>query len=194
MSKNKNKSIQSQQVVQIDGKSVQVTKLKPKKHRSKKHARHTITSCPNCLSTLKLNTFGVWYCTGDRLELWTGELEKYSRMNEQRKQDYLSSISEVDKFLDLFERWQYINERGIRENFNCGYSNEVYPPVSRVKSHLPDPAFVKSLERRMGRKLTEEEKANESELWEWNGVISDIKKKGAKRVRIPWINLPEDES
>lgn len=194
MAKNKSKSIESQKVVQIDGRSVQVTKLKPKKHRSKKHARHTVTSCPNCLSTLKLNEFGVWYCTGDRLALWTGEFEKYARMNDDRRKEYLSTISDLDKFIDLFNRWDFINESGVREMFNCGYSNEVYPPISRVKSHLPDPAFVKSIERRIGRQLTEEEKANESELWEWNGVISAQRRDGSRRIRIPWINLPEDES
>ena len=194
MSKIKDRAIESQKTVEINGRAVKVTKLKPKRNRSRKYARHTVTSCPNCLSTLRINEFGVWECTGDRLAIWTGEFEKFQKMSLERQNEYLKTMSEPDRFIDLYGRWDYINADGVRENFNCGYTNEMYPPMARIKTSIPDPAFCKALERRLGRELTDEEKANESEIWEWQGIVSTEKRAGAKRVRIPWINLPEDES
>ena len=193
MSKMRNKTIESQRLVDIGGKTVKVTKLKPKRNRSKKYARHTVTSCPNCLSTLKLNEVGVWDCTGDRLQIWVSEFEKFDRSTESQKKEYLLNLSESNRFLDLYSKWKFQDESGNRPNFNCGYTNEVYPPMSKIKTRIPDPAFCKSLERRLGRELTEEEKANEVEIWEWQGIVSTEKRAGAKKIRIPWITLPEDD-
>ena len=187
------KSVESEKIVDINGKSVKIIKLKTKKNRSKKHARHTVTTCPICLSTLKINQYGVWDCTGDRLTLWVVEFEKFQKMSEVDQKHYLENMSDPQGFLDLYSKWAYRDENDNRVNFHCGYTNEIYPPSCRVKTRIPDPAFVKTIERQLGRELTDEEKINESDIWIYQGKYSIVYVNGSRKVKIPWVTLPGEE-
>ena len=64
----KSKNVISEKTIDIEGQQVTVKRFKPKdKKRDFYDTRHSISSCPNCLSRMILNDSGVWECSGDRL-------------------------------------------------------------------------------------------------------------------------------
>ena len=115
-------------------------------------------------------------------------------MTDKDRVKYLLGLSYVDKFLDLYDKWSFKDSKGIRSNFECSYSNKIFNPVSKFRTTMPDPVMVATIERSLGKKLTDEEKANEAELWrEGNidyGVYFRDYKKGRAKVKIPQLIFP----
>lgn len=171
--------------------NVKVKKLKYKKKKEFKLVKKEPTTCPYCLSLLKSNEVKVLECTGDKLRIWEVEFLKFNKLNQEQRNKYLIGISNRDMFIDLYEKWSVIDEKGQRPNFTCGYSNRIFNPISRYRLSIPDPLLIKAIERSLGRELTEEEKFNEKELWQYQGRYSDRYKKGANKVRIPQVVFPE---
>ena len=132
------------------------------------------------MSILIVGKSGSWECNGDRLKIWVDDFEKYGKMDEKDKKDYLNGLIYPHRFLELYEKWAYLNEAGQRVNFNCGYSDRLFPAMTTPKTIIPDPATVASLEGRLGRSLTLHEKeACEVEC-------------GDILIKIPRIEFPED--
>lgn len=177
-----------------NGQNVKVTRHKAKDRKATHNARRAVVSCPHCLSTIRINEVGVWECTGDKLKSWEAEFLKFHGLNNEKKVEYIKGVSADSQFLELYDRWAYAYTTNNPKEFNCGYTNKMFLPISTVKVRLADPIFVKHLERKIGRKLTEEELRGEHELWYYNGMYLKKFKKGAKRVRIPHIILPGEEN
>ena len=175
----------------IDGENVEVKVYKPKRDVKKTNRSKTTSICPECGSTLKVGEFGVWECQGDQLEHWHREFVKFTAANDERKAEILKSISDMGKFLDLYSRWQNAQELADYE-FDCGYTNRIHSPNARTRNTIPDPIQVKRIERQLGRKLSEEELYNEDEIWQIGGRFLKFYKKGAKRVKIKRVAIPED--
>lgn len=171
---------------------IKITKLKPKKKRAIRNARHINTNCPYCLSTLKINEAGTYECTADKLKIWEAEFLKFNKMSDKEKINYLYKFSYPDKFEELYQRWNFQDENGNRVNYDCGYTNKLFNPISRFRSTMPDPALTKTIEGSLGRKLTQEELMGEVEIYrKGNSYFSDWKK-GRNKVRIPWLEFPDD--
>lgn len=166
-------------------------KLKSKKKKEIRQLKKEPTICPYCLSLLRTNEVKVLECTGDKLRIWEVEFLKFNKLSQDQKNKYLIGIINRDMFIDLYEKWSQVDEKGQRPNFTCGYSNRIFNPISRYRLSLPDPLLIKAIERSLGRELTEEEKFNEKELWQYQGRYSDRYKKGANKVRIPQVVFPE---
>ncbi len=173
------------------GQKITVQVVKPKNKVVQKNRPRNVTSCPECNSTLILNNLGVWECTGDQIKQWDSQFRKYARLDEDGKVEYLKSVSDTGRFEYLFGRWEYSQE--LEEvSFDCGYSNRIHLPLPDSKSRLPDPLFVKHVETKIGRPLSEEEKWGEHDLWFFQGQYFTKYRKNARKVRIPIITLPDD--
>jgi len=173
------------------GQKVTIKVGKPKEKRKQINRPKNVTTCPECSSTLILNNIGVWQCTGDQLKQWENQFYKYSKLNEDDKVEFLKSVSDTGKFQYLFGRWEYSQESDS-QGFNCGYSNNINLPLPNSQSKLPDPLFVKHVERKLGRPLTEEEKWGEGDIWFYKGQYLNKYRKNSKRVKIPIISIPRD--
>lgn len=177
--------------VEHDG--VKIKKLKPKGKKRGRNDRSNSLSCPNCLSKLKTNSIGLLECTGDRLMIWDKEFHRFHKLSPENKVEFLKNVSSNSTFQDLFDRWVYALENDKPEEFECGYTNTLFPPNGNVKVRIPDPIFCKRLEQKLGRKLTEEEILGESPLYFYRGMVYTEWRKRAKTVRIPFIILPDEE-
>lgn len=160
---------------------VKVTKLKAKKPRKPQRMRKPNIQCPNCMSTLKIGESGAWECTGDKLEVWVPYFREYQSLSSEAKDEFLDKISDKDMFNELYCKWEYLDESGRRVNFVCGYSPKMYPAVTRLRTSVPDPTTVASLERKLGRELTEQELKGSKPIWD-----------GEKLVNVPMITLPDE--
>jgi len=174
------------------GQKITVKVLKPKEHRVVRSTKRKITSCPNCMSNLILDEVGLWKCTGDKLKVWEVEFYRYHRAKDKLKVEILTNFSDSGMFLELYDRWAYSQVENEPEEYNCGYTNKTYPPVNHVKVSIPDPIFCGRIEKKLGRKLTEEELLGEHELFFFGGQVLTKYRKGAKRVKIPFIIFPDD--
>lgn len=190
----KNQNILSEHEIEISGQQVILKKLKYKGKKRENYAniRNTFSSCPNCLSKMKLDDSNNWECSGDNLKIWESEFYEYKNFNNVEKVKYLESLSNYSKFLDLYDKWEYclIN----KEMFTCGYNNDILPIISSSKISIPDPIFTNILEKKLSRKLTEEELYGEKVLYFSNGAIFLEYQTGAKNIRIPWVILPSQET
>lgn len=174
-----------------NGEEVEIKVYKPKKAVKKNLKPKTTAICPECNSTIKVNTYGVWECTGDQLEYWHQQFCRFRAMSENKQKEFIETISDLGKFMDLYSRWQNSQELDNYE-FDCGYSNKIFSPSSRHRVTIPDPIQVKHIERRLGRKLTEEELHNEDAIWEYSGQYLEKYRDGAKKVKIKHVAIPED--
>lgn len=186
------KDIISQYDIEYNGQIVKVTKLKPKDRKGAPNAARRISSCPSCLSVLKINAQGLWECTGDRLQLWDLEFARFDQLDDQAKALYIKNVSIDSRFLELYDKWVYAKKENKPEEFNCGYTNKIILPIGSGKTRIPDPIVTKRLETSLKRKLTEEEMYGEVDLWIKNRQVSLDYKRGARRVKIPIITLPDD--
>lgn len=189
----KNRNVISETEIDLDGTKVKVKKLKARAKKRGRNDRSNNLSCPNCLSKLITNTYGVLECTGDRLKLWEKEFVKYFKLTPEEKLEYLKGVSSDGNFQDLYDRWVYAQEQNTPEEFGCGYTNTLFPPMGTVKVRIPDPIFTKRLEDKLGRKLTEEELIGESPLYFYQGRVLTEWRKRAKEIRIPYVILPDEE-
>lgn len=186
--KNKNQTLVNSNKTNITNK-VDIKKIKTP--RNKKNFRYkTHTNCPNCMSKLKSNEFNILECTGDRLLFWHNEFLLYMKLDKEKQNKYLLCLSNINLFLDLFDKWNYLDDNGIRVNFQCEYSNKIMNPVTRFRTTLPDPILVKRIERSLGRPLTEEEKHGEKEIWKEGNTFFTNYRKGRKIIKIPQIIFP----
>lgn len=177
-----------------NGKDVTVNQFKPKEKKGKSYGRSVTTTCPCCGSKLQLNQDELWYCTRDKLKFWESEFDKYTAMNDAEKVQYLSNISSDSQFFELFDKWKYSKETGNSEEFNCGYSNNIFLPIANTRTIIPDPLVVKLLEQKLDRPLTEEELRNEGQLYFKFKKISDKWFKGCKPFIIPYVVIPDEIS
>lgn len=175
-----------------NGNSISVKVFENKKKKDKSYGRVSLHTCPNCLSQLKLNESGIAYCTGDKLEYWLNEFAKFELMSDQQKVEYIQTISDYNEFLNLYDRWKWVNESETKEVYNCGYTNKIFFPIPTCNVIIPDPVKVAHIQSKLGRELTEEEMFGESELWEFGGSVYEKFRKGARKVRIQLIRFPQD--
>lgn len=183
----------SETEVDLAGQKVKVKKLKAKAKKRGRNDRSNSLTCPNCLSKLITNSIGVLECTGDRLKLWEKEFTKFFKLTPEQKTEYLKNVSANGNFQELYDRWVYAQEQNTPEEFGCGYTNTLFPPMGTVKVRIPDPIFVKRIEQKLGRKLTEEELIGESPLYAYAGRVLTEWRKRAKEIRIPYVILPDEE-
>lgn len=169
-------------------KEVKVKKIKPRLKRKKTSTRKVEVSCPYCYSKLRVNDAGVLECSGDKLKIWEAEFYKYVKLNENDRKDYLDKLhNDYSLFLELFERWERTNPKKLE----CIYTNQIFNPISRYRTSLPDPILVSAIEESLGRELTEEEKYGEVEIWrEGKTYFSDFKE-GRVKVKIPILIYPD---
>lgn len=178
----------------LNGKEVTIYHLNKKVFKEAKNHKRINTICPNCASTLALNDDNNWFCTGDKLKIWESEFKNYYDMENAEKAEYLHKISENSRFLELYDFWVYSYEKGSPEEFSCGYTNDLFPIISTIQTNIPDPLVTKRIERKLGRKLTQEELCGEVELFQHNGQILTKYKKNSLQIRIPWVSLPRLET
>lgn len=187
----KNRNLIKEYEAEVDGQKVTVHRFKPKDKKVVNNARSNFTSCPNCLSHITLDEAGLQKCTGDRIVIWEKEFLKYRELSTQEQQVYMKNISYDSTFMELYDRWAY-SQNNPDEPFTCGFTNKIFFPIPSCSVIIPDPAQVNNIEKRLGRKLTENELIGESELFEYQGSVFEKYKKGSKRIRIIMIRFPED--
>ncbi len=190
--KRKNPNLINAGTVEIAGQQVPLKKFKAKKNKRINNARSTITNCPNCLSSMRLNSHGSWECSADKLTVWEKDFMAFSKLGDKEKGEYLLGLSNYSRFVELFDKWKYSQDNNAPEEFNCGYTNTVYPMIGTATVRIPDPLVVKRIEAKLGRPLTEEELIGESELWLYAGKVLTEWRKKAKQIRIPYIILPSE--
>jgi hypothetical protein len=173
--------------------SFKYTKLKPHKAKKKgKSYRLTTMTCPSCLSTLKLNSSGVWTCTGDRLETWAKDFLTYNQLNDKDRTAFLLTFEDPAIFLNLLDKFNFIDKDGKRSNFQCDFTNKLGSIVHSYSISIPDPILTRRIERTLGRKLTELELNGQSDVFLRQGIYTDTYSKGAKKVKITRIRFPQD--
>lgn len=188
----KNRNLLKQYDTSLNGEKVTISVLKSKKTKGAAHARNNYSSCPNCNSSLLINSTGVYECSKDKLEYWDQQFLSYYMMSDVEKNKYLKKISVDSMFFDLYNKWVYARENSKPEEFTCGYSNNISLPIGSNKTIIPDPLYVNFIEDRLKRPLTEEEKANESDLWIKGKKVKASYFKGSKPVKIPYIIFPDE--
>lgn len=176
----------------INGEQVTVKIIEPKQRKVSRYVDRSTTDCPYCKSTLVLNSYGKWECTGDKLKIWANDFYKYYRATEKEREHILSKFSNVSRFLELYDRWAYDIITEGEATYDCGYTNEIFPLIATCQEKIPDPLVTKRIEKKLGRKLTLEELLGEHELYAYGGRILTEWRKNAKQIRIPWIILPAE--
>jgi hypothetical protein len=188
----KSKSIEFQYTEEIEGKSVTIHKIKPKAKKGISYGRPNYNICPYCNSKLDIDSAGLQKCSGDKLEFWQKEFIKFSKLGDNAKVKYITTISEESQFFELYDRWTFAQIPENEEQFNCGYTNKIFFPMPSGNVTIPDPVRVAYVEKRVGRPLTEEELYGESELWQFGRQILKEYKKGARKLKIALIRFPGD--
>lgn len=138
--------------------------------------------CPNCMSTLTVEN-GDYVCTGDRLEIWQKVFEEFDKMQLKEKRDYLSSISDQDKFFDLYKQ---------KSKLTCDFSTYRASLVPNYNETILDPLVVKRVQKSLGRPLTDEEKSGDTKLYRRGNDYKTRLFLGYEEFEIPRINFPED--
>jgi len=188
----KNKVISTFTIV-IEGKEITSKKFEFKKNKKNSYKSiNSGSSCPNCFSKLKVDSEGHLYCTGDRLIYWESEFISYKNMNDKQKIKYLDGLGNNSRFLELYQGWECALNSNGEEIFTCGYTNKIFPLLGNADVRIPDPLFVKTIESKLGRKLTEEELHEEQLIYFYAGNVYDKFKEGAKVLRIPWVIIPKE--
>ena len=192
--KMKKRNLVKQYNTNYNGQDVTVNQYKPKEKKGKSYGRTTSTICPCCGSKLELNQDELWYCTRDKLKFWESEFDKYAALNDAEKVTYLSNISSDSQFFELYDKWKFSKEVDRPEEFDCGYSNNIFLPIANTRTVIPDPMVVKLVEQKLNRPLTEEELRNEGQLHYRFKRVSDKWFKGSKPFVIPYVVLPDEIS
>lgn len=117
----------------------------------------TNSSCPNCLSSLLINKQGYYECSGNNLKYWEEQFKLFDTMSSSEKAIYLDNLSDTGSFLELHLKWSFKDTEGHRSNFGCGYSHKTYSPINKLRTKMRDPVAVRFKEKKLGRKLTDEE-------------------------------------
>jgi hypothetical protein len=189
--KKKNRNVIAEYETEVDGQKVIVQKFKAKDKKVINNTRSNFISCPNCLSKLTLDEGGLQKCSGDRLVIWEKEFSQYSLLPKEKQLEYLKKISFNSMFMELYDRWSY-SKIDSDDSFSCGFTNKIFLPIASCSVIIPDPAQVKRIEKKLGRKLTEEEIFGEKELFSHRGGIFEEYRDGARTVKITLLRFPED--
>jgi len=176
----------------IQGQSVIVRRLKYKDKKVVSYGRPNTNHCPYCLSNLTTDSLGLQHCSGNKLEFWEKEFNNFFNMDALLKVEYIKTISEESQFFELYDKWTFAQTPEIEEKFNCGYTNKIFFPMPSGSITIPDPVRVSYIEKKLGRKLTEEELYGEAELWQHRGSVFKDYCKGARKVKIALIRFPGD--
>jgi hypothetical protein len=115
---------------------------------------------------------GALSCSGDRLKAWKDEIMKFNTLSIEEQREYLSSLDNPDRFLELA-----LNINSI----DCGFSSKLNHVLPDHNTRIPDPMQVGRLERMLKRQLTEEE-LTEGYIFLVDGSIT----------KLTFINFPED--
>lgn len=187
----KSKNIISQYEDEYNGEKIIVRKLKSKSKKVVNNVRTNLSNCPNCLSKLIFDEAGLHKCSGSRLTIWEKEFSNFHNLKDVQKIEYLKNVSLDSIFLELYDRWSYslVNPE---DKFDCGFTNKIYFPIPSCSVTIPDPAQISRIEKKLGRKLTEDEIFGEKELFEHRGSIFEEYRKGAKTISITLIRFPEE--
>lgn len=112
--------------------------------------------CPECGSTLVVDS-GEIICTQDLLvSEYPNLFKEWDKLPVNKKDLILSQVSH--RVYDMYQRWNYIDDKGNRTQFCCTYNPNVeFNPMTQSEQILPDPVQVKISETILGRGLTEEE-------------------------------------
>jgi hypothetical protein len=188
----KKKNVIAEYQTEVSGQSVTVHKYKSKDKKAVSYGRPNPVNCPYCLSHLVTDSSGIQQCSGDRLLFWEKEFSKYHIMNDSQKVSYIKTISEESQFFELYDRWAFAQIPESEEKFNCGYTNKIFFPMPSGNVSIPDPVKVSYIEKKIGRRLIEDELYGEAELWQYGGQILKEYRKGARKVKIAIIRFPED--
>lgn len=182
----------SRYIEEINGQQVTVKVLKPHKKAKNFNKKRATAKCPECGSNLYVDEVGALDCDGSLLKTWENLCKVYHEADDQAKDQIMNTLSDKDKFQELYWRWAVSIESGGTGLTHCGYTNRLYPPIASNKSRLPDPLFTKRIERQLGRNLTEEEILGEVDLWYYKGQYLTKWRKNAKKVVIPIITIPDE--
>lgn len=125
--------------------------------------------CPNCFSTLSQTPQGSMICTGDRLDQWREEYQKLMKLSSDQINAFLNNLDNPSRFKEL---------GSTVPGQPCGNSSKLshVAPLNSVR--IPDPMAVTRLERKLQRRLSEEE-LDEDYVFE-DGYT------------LPFVNFPED--
>lgn len=189
--KKKNRNVIKEYESEYEGKKITVQKIKPKGRKAINNARSNFISCPNCLSKITLDSNGLQKCSGDRLQVWEKEFSNYEKLDDSKKLEYLKKISFNSTFMELYDRWTYAKVNP-EDPFNCGFTNKIFFPIPSCSIIIPDPAQTNKIEKKLGRKLTEEEIFGEKELFAYKGGVFEQYRDGAKTIKITLLRFPED--
>jgi len=148
--------------------------------------RKTEFLCPECMSTLKTNEYFVKECSGDRIKEWEKAFKKYRKMNISERTLYLETISNKDKFTDLYNKWE------IHGHMNCAYSNRIYDIIPNNSVLIVDPLQIKRIEKDIGIKIDLNKLDEESYFW-YDGKTYFIEEgPGRHKIKVEWVQLPYD--
>ncbi len=189
--KKKNKDIIAEYETEVSGQKVIVQKFKTKDKKVINNTRSNFIFCPNCLSKLTLDDSGLQKCSGNRLIIWEKEFYQYDLLPKEKQWEYLKNISFDSMFMELYDRWAY-SKKYPDDIFGCGFTNKIFLPIASCSVIIPDTSQVKRIEKKLGRKLTEEEIFGEKELFSHRGGIFEEYRDGAKTVKITLLRFPED--
>lgn len=187
----KNKNLINQYKDIYNGQTVTVSKFKTKDKKVINNTRSNFINCPNCLSKMVVNESGLQKCSGDKLDSWDKEFTKFDSLSDDKKLEYIKNITEESMFFELYDRWKYC-KTDTEDTFSCGYTNKIFLAVPNCSVIIPDPTQMIRIERKLGRKLTEEEIFGEKELFVSKGGVFEEYRKGAKTLKIILLRFPED--
>jgi hypothetical protein len=177
---------------QSNEEEINVKKIKSKNPKPTNNYRNLINTCPYCLSKLVTNEFNILECSGDKIKIWEKTFIDYEKMNDKDRKEFIKKFSDISMFNELYERWSYKDEKGMRQGLSCIFTSRLFNPISRIRSTLYDPILVGAIERSLGRSLSDKELSGEVEIWkEKNSYFSDYKK-GRKLVRVPELIFPDN--
>lgn len=165
---------------------IDVKKLKPKRRRIGHNVRSVNHTCPNCLSTIIINNLGQWECTGNNLQLWSKEFERYNTMSAAEKEKHLETIDNKEKFLEWYNQ----------DSLHCGWNSQLQKIENTYSVRIPDPIAVSRIEKSLGRNLSEEELEEGKVLY--RKLISDkytystVYCEGWNLYVIPRISFPDE--
>lgn len=164
----------------------EVKLLKTKKKKVNNNAGRSNTNCPYCLSKLKVNELNIIECTGDKLQIWEEQFQDYRKADEKEKSRILKRYSDTSTFIDLYESW-------VRCEFKleCTFTNRLFNPITKFSTMMYDPIVLYLIEKSLGRKLLEEEKAGEVEIYKEGRRFFTDYKEGRTKVKVPQLQYPQ---
>ena len=150
--------------------------------RLKKKKRIINHLCPNCMSTLVLES-SRYVCTGNRYTYWLQEFKHYDSLSENEKESYLDTIADVDIFFEMYKS---------KDSPDCGFSTKLSNIIPNNTIRIPDPMVIGKIELNFCRKLTDKE-LEEGFLFYRKGKSFCVEPKvGYVEFTVPFVRFPDD--